>query len=208
MTNVYGSPEKVQLKRRLLEIGIEVLKSEGYTVERAPGGSSVRRITKDGESKLVSIRTSQDRFIAFPRRKDGRWRTLDDVDLVVAASVDDKEAPKYAWVHFLDGDDMRDRFNRTYEARKAAGLKIPAGRGVWLSLYKPESTDHPRRVGAGAGLVYPRVATIPLDPDDTGPGPRQPVVEQPVGLTITEAKRLLASSLGVDESSIKITVEA
>jgi hypothetical protein len=208
MTDVYGTPEKVRLKRRLFEIGLETLKSMGYTVERAQGGSSVRRVTKDGESKLVSIRTTQDRYIAFPRKKDGAWRTLDEVDIVVAVSVDDREAPRYAWVHLLPGDEMRDRFRRSYEARKALGLKMPPGRGIWLSLYKKESTDNPRRVGAGAGLAHPRVATVSLAEGDNGPGPQQPIVEPPVGLTITEAKRLLAKSLGVNESSIKITVEA
>ena len=209
MTNVYQTPDKVWLKRRLFEIGVEVLESEGYTVERAPGGASVRRISKDGESKLVSIRTTQDRSIAFPRETNGKWRTLDEVDVVVAVSVDDREAPRYAWVHFLPGDEMRDRFRRSYEARKASGLRMPPGRGIWLSLYRKESTDNPRLVGAGAGLVHPRVATVSLDNSDTGPRPTSPPpIEPPAGLTITEATRLLAKSLGVDESSIKITVEA
>jgi hypothetical protein len=211
MTNVYRTPEKADIKRRLFDIGIQALRDQGYHVERARGGSSVRRATKNGESKLVSIRTTQDQAIAFPPKKDGGWRTLDDVDMVVAVSVDDKEAPRYAWVHFIDGDDMRDRFNRTYEARKAAQLKVPKGRGVWLSLYKEESSDQPRRVGAGAGLVYPRVATVPLNGNDAGPSPASPgfrPVDQPERLTIAEAKRRLAASLGVDESGIKISVEA
>ena len=209
MADLYGTPEKAQLKRRLFEIGLETLRSLGYTIERAHGGSSVRRVTKDGESKLVSIRTTQDRYIAFPRKKDGTWRTLDEVDIVVAVSVDDADAPRYAWVHLLPGDEMRDRFKRSYDARKASGLRMPPGRGIWLALYNKESTDHPRRVGAGAGLVHPRLATVPLAVNDDGLRPQAPTtVEQRGGLTIVEAKRLLAKSLGINESSIKITVEA
>lgn len=212
MTNVYKTPQKAKLKRRLFEIGVQALKDAGYRVGRAGGGSSVRQITKDGEKpKLVSIRTTQDRAIAFPPKKGGGWRTLDDMDMVIAVSVDDRETPRYAWVHFLDGDDMRDRFNRTYQARKAAGLKMPNGRGVWLSLYKEEASDEPRRVGAGAGLVNPKVAVVPLDKNGGGPPPTPPASrpsEQADRLTIAEAKRRLAASLGVDESSIKISVEA
>jgi hypothetical protein len=214
VTNVYKTPDKAEIKRRLFEIGVQALKDAGYRVGRAGGGSSVRQIIKEGEKpKLVSIRTTQDRHIAFPPKKGGGWRTLDDVDMVVAVSVDDRETPRYAWVHFLPGDDMRARFNRTYEARRAAGLRMPNGRGVWLSLYKEESSDEPRRVGAGAGLVNPKVAVVPLDKNGGGPLPAPtPQASRPVEpsdrLTIAEAKRRLAASLGVDESSIKIFVEA
>lgn len=212
MTNVYSTPEKVQRKNRLFQIGIEALKSHGYRVERVSGSgkSSVRRVIKDGTSQIVTIRTTQDQAIAFPRLDDDSgWRTLDEVDMVVAVSVDDKEDPKYGWVHFLDGDDMRDRFNRTYKARLDAGRSIPVGRGVWLGLYHRDTGDNVRFVGAGAGLDNERVASIPLDVDGSnsarktngGAGNEQ-------GLTIAEAKRLLAISFGVDVENIKITVEA
>jgi hypothetical protein len=208
MADVYKTPEKTSLKRRLFEIGLETLRSEGYKVERIPGfgKASVRRITKGADQKVVSIRTTQDRHIAFPRLPDDSgWRTLDDVDMVVAVSVDDAESPKNAWVHFLDGSDMRDRFNRTYKARLAADRTIPLGRGVWLSLYHPESKDRPDHVGAGAGLQNPKVGVVPLLNQAGGSDTKD---TEDFGLTIAEAKRRLASSLGVNESSIKITVEA
>ena len=67
MTNIFGQPEKLDLKRELFAIGVKALEDAGWTVERATGSgkSSVRRIKKGGESKLVSIRTTQDRWIAF-----------------------------------------------------------------------------------------------------------------------------------------------
>ena len=96
-------------------------------VERSPH-------LKGGVTKLVSIRTTQDTWIAFPRTEEDKgWRTLDDVDQVVAVSVDDRQNPKFAKVHILDGNEMRDRFNRAYAARKKAGHSIPIGRGVWVS---------------------------------------------------------------------------
>jgi hypothetical protein len=155
MTNVYGSPKKAGTRSRLFQIGVETLEREGWTVERIPGigKSSVRRITKREEIRTVSIRTTQDTAIAFPRNKDDSgWVTLSDVDAVVAVSVDDADDPKFALVHMIDGDEMRDRFDRAYAARIGAGHSIPLGRGVWLQLYIPDAADPPARVGGGAGL--------------------------------------------------------
>lgn len=216
MTNVFGSPDKGSMKSRLFSIGVEALEGAGWKVERVPGSgkSSVRRITKGGVSKVVSIRTTQDTWIAFPRLDgDKGWRTLDDVDAVVPVSVDDRLNPKFAKVHIVDGAEMRDRFNRAYTARKRAGHSIPIGRGVWVSLYHPESQDPVSHVGAGAGLKFPPIATVPLASDVIA-AVRQAASEQdtsPEGdgpLTIAEAKRRLALTLGVDPSAIKITVEA
>src|SRR5207253_15564 len=131
------------------------------------GKSSVRRITKNGKSKVVSIRTTQDTYIAFPRTQDDKaWVTLSEVDAVVAVSVDDGDNPKFALVHMLPGDEMRDRFDRTYAARKSANHTIPLGRGVWLSLYLDEATSPPHLVGAGAGIAHPPIVRVPLEPGD------------------------------------------
>jgi hypothetical protein len=214
MTNVYSTPEKVTMKTALFSAAVSALEGEGWTVERVAGSgkSSVRRITKGAISKIASIRTTQDRSIAFPRTNgDKSWRTLDEVDAVVAASVDDKENPHFANIHLLPGDEMRDRFNRTYAARKKAGHIIPVGRGVWLSLYAHESQYPVHLVGAGAGLKHPPFAKVPLDPaalissDDEIE--KEDTEDREAPLTIADAKRRLARSLGVDPSSIKIIVE-
>lgn len=214
MTNVYGRPERAKLRRRLFEIGVQALEKDGWKVERVQGTgkSSMRRITKGSESKLVSIRTTQDTWIAFPRDKaDREWVTLSEVDAVVAVSVDEREEPRFAQVHFVDGDEMRDRFDRAYQARKAAGHKIQLGRGVWVSLYQCEAQDPPNRVGAGAGLDHPPIARVPLsdatkpEGDDDG---EVPAPQSSAPLTIVEAKRRLALTFGVDPESVKITIEA
>jgi hypothetical protein len=214
VTNVLGNPEKISTRARLFEVAVEALEQDGWTVARMPGGkSSVRRIMKGSVSKVVSIRTSQDTWIAFPRTKqDKGWRTLDEVDAVVPVSVDDRHNPKFAKVHFIDGDEMRARFNRAYEARKKAGYKMTIGRGIWISLYLPESNNPVTHVGAGAGLRFPPIKTVPLggnliaeseslDDDDQ-------LSEDAAPLTISEAKRRLAIGLGVKEANIKITIEA
>lgn len=213
MTNIFGSSEKASMKAQLFDKGVKALENAGWKVERVQGSgkSSVRRISKGSASKIVSIRTTQDTWVAFPRtEKDKGWRTLDEVDAVVAVSVDDRHNPKFAKVHMIDGDDMRDRFNRAYAARKKAGHSIPVGRGVWVSLYLPEAQDPVSHIGAGAGLKFPAIATVPLNPDmiaAQAASDGDPQMEE-APLTIAEAKRRLANALGVDPANIKITVEA
>jgi hypothetical protein len=217
MTNVFATPEKEQRRNRLFQIGLQTLRQNGWKVERIPGigKSSVRQITKGGVSRKISIRTSQDTWIAFPRnKKDNAWVTLSDVDVVVAVSIDDYSDPKFAQVHMIEADEIRERFDRAYAARIAADYRIPLGRGVWVSLYHRDETDPVTHVGAGAGLDHPPIARVPLEPESdsssaSGSGPGTVIRDsdnQP--LTIAEAKRRLAVTFGVDPSSIKITVEA
>ncbi|MCB1467410.1 MAG: hypothetical protein KDK08_09780 [Rhizobiaceae bacterium] len=221
MTNIFGTPEKKGMKRTLFSIAVEALEKDGWKVERVPGSgkSSVRRITKDAESKIISIRTSQDTWIAFPRTEDDAgWGTLDDVDAVVPVSVDDPEEPRYAQVHLIDGDEVRARLDRAYQARREAGHSLQNGRGIWISLYFQEADEPKNRVGAGVGLKFPPFAKVPLSS-----GPREPIARVQAEpsvtptpssasasdgpLTIAEAKRRLALTFGVDPESIKITVE-
>ncbi|AMY03261.1 hypothetical protein AB0V79_09060 [Mesorhizobium ciceri] len=209
MTNIFQTPEKGATKGLLFQAGIDVLQQNGWSVEKAGlGKSSVRKITKGKDTKLVSIRTSQDTWIAFPRTSDdGGWLTLDDVDYVVAVSVDNKYMPRLAYIHMIDATQMRERYDRAYAARKKAGYNIPVGRGVWLSLYEEETSDPVTLVGAGAGLKYPPIASVPLDGRaDVDLGEDAPA-EDEGPLTIAEAKRRLAMTFGVDPSAIKIIVE-
>lgn len=200
------------MRTALFNAALSALEADGFKVSRVEGSgkSSVRRITKGGKSSVVSIRTTQDRSIAFPRMpNDKEWRTLDEVDAVVAASVDDKENPRFANIHMLPGDEMRDRFDRTYDARKKAGHTIPIGRGVWLSLYTPEANSPVHLVGAGAGLKHAAFAKMPLDPAllISGSGDLEDEPEASDSLTIAEAKRRLAITFGVEPENIKIVVE-
>jgi hypothetical protein len=215
MPNIFATPEKGLNRTRLFQVGIEALEKTGWKVERIAGSgkSSVRRITKGGVSRSVSIRTTQDTAIAFPRNSDDTdWGTLADVDVVLAVSVDDRENPRFAQAHFIEGDEMRARFNRAYAARKAANHIIPVGRGVWLSLYEKESTNPVSLVGAGAGLDHPAIYKAPLAQSETDQSPASTDAaederENEARLTIAEAKRRLALTFGVEPSSIKITVE-
>lgn len=213
MGNIFGSPEKISRKSQLFKVGVETLQGQGWKVERAPlGKSSVRKISRNGESKLISIRTTQDTWIAFPRSNDNKsWVTLSDVDLVLAVSVDSWESPKFAKVHMIDGAEMRDRFDRAYKARIAAGHSISVGQGVWVPLYINEDST-PSNVGGGAGLAHPPLKVVPLDGNALSPEMKQsPEVVQLSGdppSPIQEAKRRLANVLGIDPSQIRISIDA
>ena len=215
MTNVSGTTEKVDLRRKLFQCGIQALENKGWAVSRIPKGgkASLRQIEKDGQICKVAIRTTQDTWFAFPRKSgDAGWLTLDDVDYVMAVSVDDRDDPKAAKCHLIPGDEARKRFDRAYKARQTAGQTIPQGRGLWLSLYEEEATEPVNRVGAGMGLKYPAIETFDLsnqnllvDGIDAHDDENGEAEEMP--LTIQEAKKRLAVSLGVPETSIKITIE-
>lgn len=217
MTNIFSTPKKVSRKTELFNAGIAALEKEGWSIERIPkiGKSSIRRIVKGQESKVVTIRTSQDTYIAFPRDDEAKeWATLAMADMVVAASIDDRENPRFAQIHFIDGDEMRDRFDRSYEARLDAGHTIPSGRGMWLSLYEKEQKDIPSLVGAGAGLDYPAISRVPLkdESDHTSEEAPKPVRSEPAAtssaqLSISDAREQLAKTFGVDPSHVKISIE-
>lgn len=227
MTNVSGTPKKRSTKRGLFAFAIQTLEKEGWTVSRVPRGgkASLRLITRGKDTHKVSIRTSQDTWIAFPRDRSGKdgWVTLDDVDFVIAASVNDKVNPTEARIHMIPGDEARDRFDRAYKARKAAQHSIPAGRGVWVSLYEKDAPDPVSHVGAGAGLAHKPIGVLDLtksslpsgvaddDADDEVEDDGPVAVAAPEALegplSIPEAKRRLAATLGVPESAIKISIE-
>ena len=225
MTNVSGTPRKRANRRGLFEFGVETLEKEGWSVSRVlrGGKSSLREITRGRETHRVSIRTSQDAWIAFPRKSDGSgWVTLDDVAFVIAVSVDERHDPSVARVHMIPGDDARSRFDKAYAARQKAEHTLHAGRGIWLSLYDKDANNPVSHVGAGMGLDYPALATLDLktsslpnrseeeasgSDDDFGNASSDDVAEADTSLTISEAKRRLSLSLGVPESAIKISIE-
>ena len=208
MTNINKTPEKLEIRQRLADIGTEALQIEGWAVEkiRGTGKSSMRRITRGGEQRNIAIRTTQDQWIAFPRNdtNDG-WKTLSEADAVVIVSVDDVMNPRFGQVHFVEGDEMRARFDRAYEARMAAGHQLDVGRGIWLSVYDREANPPVRLVGAGVGLDNAPIARLPLWPENKE---QNFDIGRTDSITILEAKELLARSLGVDPSNIRISIEA
>jgi hypothetical protein len=118
--------------------------------------------------------------------------------------------PRRRVLHKSTSDEMRDRFDRAYAARKVAGHSDPARNGLWVSLYHEEAKSPANRVGAGAGLKHPPIARVPLL-NGSGGGTeftRPPKSDTGQALTIQEAKERVARALGLDPSCVKITIEA
>ena len=111
----------------------------------------------------------------------------------------------------VGGDEMRERFDRAYRARLDAGHSIPKGRGVWISLFVAEDPNAPSTVGGGIALGRKPLLTAELDAHSKVSVPDVAVPQAQTDdapLTIAEAKRRLASSLGVEPEKIKIVIEA
>jgi len=212
MTNVSGTPEKVGLRRKLFELGERALVQAGWTVERIQGigKSSVRRIVKGGESHTVSIRTTQDTWIAFPRNDDDSgWVTLELVDFVVAVTVDDKDNPKFGLVFMVEGNEVRERFDRAYRSRLDAGHSIPVGRGVWVSMFIAEDPSAASSVGGGIALGKKPLLKVSLDAEEEAEDmpSSAPASNPEAPLSIADAKRRLAETFGVTPDKIKIVIE-
>lgn len=214
MGNINKRPGQRERRKELFRIGLEVTEKHLGKTERIPriGKSSVRLAKEGDRSYKVTIRTTQDNWFGFQRDGNG-WNTLTGMDWVVIVAVDDPRDPKLARVHLVPGDEVRDRFDRAYSARIAAGHSIPDGQPVWISVYDEDKSDSVNLVGAGVGLAYPAVAEVPLQGGTTQEVMRKQL--EPTVLDtalsfekiIADTKRGLSLSLGVDTSRIKIIVE-
>jgi hypothetical protein len=144
---------------------VQALEREGYAISRVPGirKGSVRRITKEGcKPMLAAIKTMRNADLAFdPKPKNG-FTTLDEVDVVIAVTTDDRQNPRFAYVHKFDAKLLRPYFYRAREARTAAGQPPSTGVGMWLKLYGEEDAKKVWTIGAGFGLTYPPIDKVPL----------------------------------------------
>lgn len=194
----------------------------GYTLNRMPGRglSNVWMITNGGTSQKASIRTTRDRWIAFPPLEKGKkWKTLDQVDVVIVATVDDRDDPRNVEVYIFPAAEVRKRFDASYAARVAAGQTMRDNFGMWVALDQ-KGRNSPADVGSGIVDQYEPVAVIPIadllsdvqagvvSNDEVGDDRPADEIENDPPLTIPEAKRRLALTLGCKPENIKIIVEA
>lgn len=120
-------------------------------------------LTKDGKTQTASIRTTRDRWVAFPPLDDGkRWKTLDDVDLVLVAAVDDRLNPQNVDVYLFPADEVKKRFDASYAARIENGHTVRNNYGMWVMLDKGDDAVI-SQVGHGIAEEYPRIANFSID---------------------------------------------
>jgi hypothetical protein len=137
----------------------------GYTLKRQPGRglSNTYEVTKNGMTKIASVRTTRDRAIAFPPLDKGkRWKTLSNVELVLVSAVDDKDNPQEVDVYLFPADEVRNRFDASYAARTKAGHVVRDDYGMWITLDKGDSAV-PSQVGHSLALDYPAIAHFTID---------------------------------------------
>jgi hypothetical protein len=137
----------------------------GYTLKRQPGRglSNTWELTKDGVTQVASLRTTRDRWIAFPPLESGkRWKTLDNVELVLVAAVDDPENPQNVSVYLFPADEVRKRFDASYAARIANGHTVRDNFGMWVWLDRGDASIA-TQVGSGLAADYPAIARYSID---------------------------------------------
>jgi hypothetical protein len=149
----------------MVSAAIEGAKQSGYAAKRQPGRglSNTWELTKSGKTKVASVRTTRDRWVAFPPLEGGsRWKTLDDVDLVLVSAVDDHENPQNVDVYLFPANVVRERFDASYKARIAAGHTVRDDYGMWVKLDAGDPAVV-TQVGAGLAEDYPAIARFSID---------------------------------------------
>ncbi len=165
MTNRLKEMGEAASWRLMVDAAVKGAEADGYRLERKPGRglSNTWTIAKDGTSQVAALRTSRDRWLAFPPLDKGkRWKTLDDVDLVLAAVADDYQNPQMVEVYLFPADEVRKRFDAAYAARIAAGNVVRDDFGMWVNV-DPDDRRVPVAVGAGLAKPYPPIARFSID---------------------------------------------
>lgn len=165
MTNRLKEMGETASWRLMVSAAIEGVKKAGYAAKRQPGRglSNTWELTKDGVSKVASVRTTRDRYIAFPPLDGGkRWKTLDTVDLVLVSAVDDPANPQNVDVYLLPADDVRKRFDASYAARTENGHTVRDNFGMWIMLDQGDDTIA-GQVGHSLAVDYPTIARFSID---------------------------------------------
>lgn len=165
MSNQFNNMSDSQTWNILVGAATRALEDNGFKPERLPGRgrSNVWEIEENGQRRRVSIRTTKDRWFAFPPLEKGtKWKTLDDVDIVIVAAVDDRDDPRNVEVYRFDAAETRERFDASYAARIEAGQTVRDDFGMWVNLDE-DDRGLPAGVGSGLAVAYPPIATFPLE---------------------------------------------
>ena len=220
MSNRFNELPDSRTWNMLVGVATCALERAGLAPKRVPGRgrSNIWEVEENGRHKRVSIRTTKDRSFAFPPLKKGaKWKTLDDVDIVVVAAVDDRDDPRNVEVYRFDAEEVRRRFDASYAARIDAGQTVQDDFGMWLSLDK-DDRGLPASVGAGLATAYPPITAFPLGelvaenaaepaavPDDGGtvgtPATWEP---RTIAEVMDSARKRIATLSGVRIEAVKL----
>lgn len=221
MKNLYKELTNSQAWQVSVGAATKALTETGYQLVKLPGRgrSNVYAATKDGKMIRISIRTTKGRKFAFPSTDEGKaWLTLDDVEVVVVAAVDDRDDPMSIQVYKFDAKEVRQRFGDAYAARKNAGMSIRDNFGMWVSLDRDER-NIPRSVGTGLGDEFPPIVEysiadlvkenrIEVERGSSTSGTRKRKEEpQTIAEVVDWARQHISILAGVDADAVKLDLK-
>ena len=148
----------------LLRAAITAAEQTGLRLKRVSGRSHVWVAeAPNGGSHRLAIRTSKNRWFAFPPLHGGKgWLTLDDVDLVIVGAVNNVATPTRIEVFLFDSGEVRQSFCAAYAARQAGGHVVTDGFGMWIKLDR-DNSNNAINVGCGLAAKHKRIADLPID---------------------------------------------
>lgn len=164
MTNTFDGMSETVRWRLMVDAAKKGVVAQGYSLARVPGRglSNIWNVTRNGTTAMASIRTTRDRWIAFPPLDGGaKWKTLDDVETVIVASVDFKDNPKNVEVYIFPAAEVRKRFNAAYAVRVKDGQTVKDNFGMWVGLDRDER-GIAASVGSGILDHYKPVSIYPI----------------------------------------------
>lgn len=164
MSNILKDMEASERWHLMVSAALKGTSDLGYSHKRQPGRglSNTYEMTKNGATQVASVRTTRDRWIAFPPLEGGtKWKTLDDADLVIVASVDDRENPEFVEVYLFSADEVRKRFDASYEARRKHGHNMRDNFGMWVTLDRGDD-EVPTQVGHSLAVDFPYIARFSI----------------------------------------------
>jgi hypothetical protein len=173
MTNRLKEMGETASWRLMVSAALEGAKQAGYAMKRQPGRglSNTYEMTKDGKTQIASVRTTRDRYIAFPPLDGGKkWKTLDTADLVLVSAVTDPGDPQSVDVYLFPGEEVRKRFDASYAARIANGHTVREDFGMWVMIDEGDETIV-SQVGHGLAVDYPAIAHFTIDELEVGVQP-------------------------------------
>jgi hypothetical protein len=219
MANEFMDMSESKSWRILVGAALRAGESQGWTLKRVPGRgrSNVWEAIVNGKTRRIAIRTTKDRWFAFPPLRQGKkWKTLNDVDLVLVAAVDDKEDPRRVEVYTFDAAEVTERFNANYAARTKAGQKVKDNFGMWVSL-DVDLRNVPASEGSGLAEKHKPIAVFDiadllkgadaLDEDSEADGDRDSDGPATIAEVIGWARHRIADLSGVPATSVKLDLK-
>lgn len=191
----------------------------GSSMTRLPGRglSNMFRLERDGKTHIASVRTTNDRWFAFNPKEGGGWKTLDDVEVVLVAAVDDPHSPQNIEVYRFPASEVRERFDASLHARLAAGW-VKKDYAMWLALDEQKS-DTPSAVGSGLAGKYKPIAVFPIgdmgdepaagevDPEPPPSPEEQHAVPTTIAAVLQGARERIAELAGVPVELVRLELK-